>query len=151
MTKKSSHTLEQKQQTSVSVCHRNMSSTWGYAILVTEEVLARRDRGGGCTKPWWGLLSALFSSMFLTARGLQNVSPESPRGLVLSDIVITGQHTNVVVYKIDNKKELCFFFLFSERRRGRTHIYWKWNDPWKNGWPINQIWQRHVKEIRLVD
>lgn len=98
----------------MSVCHQNMSSTWGYAIPVTEQVLAMRGRGGGCTKSWWGFLSALFSYMYLSACGLQNSSPENPLGLVLSDIVITGQHTNVVVYKIENKKKSCFFFSFQE-------------------------------------
>jgi len=64
---------------SVRVCHQTMSSTWGYAIPVTEEVLAMRGRGG-CTKSWWGFLSALFSYMYLSVCGLQNSSPEGPTG-----------------------------------------------------------------------
>lgn len=120
--KNSSYTLVQKHCFPVSVCHRNMSSTWGYAIPVTEEVLAMRGRGGGCTNAWWGFLSALFSYMYLSACGLQNSSPESPLGLVLSDIVITGQHTNVVVYKIENKEKSCFFFSF-QRGSVIVHIF----------------------------
>lgn len=150
--KNSSYTLVQKHCFSVSICHKNMSSAWGYAVPVTEEVLAMRGRGGGCTKSWWGFLSALFSYMYLSACGLQKSSPEGPLGLVLSDTVITGQRTNVVVYKTENKKELCFFFSFqSGRECDCAHIYWKWNDPLKNGWPINQIWQQRVNEERLVE
>lgn len=122
--KNSSYTLEQKPCFSVCVCHHNMSSTWGY-YPVTEEVLATEGRGGGCTKSWWGFLFALFSYMNLSACGLQNSSPESLLGFLLSDIVITGQHTNVVqdwnaVSEIDKKKKSCSFVLF---RRGNVLVH----------------------------
>lgn len=133
----------------MSICHKNMSSTWGSAVPVTEEVLAMRGRGGGCRKSWWGFLSALFSYMYLSACGLQKSSPEGPLGLVVSDTVITGQRTNVVVYKTENKKELCFFFSFQSGRE--CDCAHKRSDPLKNGWPINQIWQQRVNEERLVE
>lgn len=147
--KNRSYTLVQKHCFSVSICHKNMSSAWGYAVPVTEEVLAMRGRGGGCRKSWWGFLSALFSHMYLSACGLQKSSPEGPLGLVLSDTVITGQRTNVVVYKTENKKELCFFFSFQSGRE--CDCAHKRSDPLKNGWPINQIWQQRVNEERLVE
>lgn len=134
-----------------------MSSTWGYAVPVTEEVLAMRGRGGGCKKKkkksWWGFLSALFSCMYLSACGLQKSSPEGPLGLVLSDTVITGQRTNVVVYKLENKKGIVFLFLVSERQRVWLCTYLlevKWSIK-KIGWPINQIRQQQINEERLVE
>lgn len=113
----------------MSACHQNMSSTWGYAILVTEQVLAMRTRGGDCTKSWWGFLSALFSYMYLSACGLQNSSPESPLGLVWHcHYWTTYKCCGLQDWK---QKEIVFLFLISGRHRDCAHIYWKRNDPWK--------------------
>lgn len=93
-----SYTLVQNIVISVSVCHQNMSSAWGYVTPVSAEVLAM----SGCRKSWWGLVSALFFCMYLSACGLQNTSPEGPLGHIPSDTVITGQYTNIMVYKTQN-------------------------------------------------
>lgn len=76
--------------------------------------------------------------MYLSACGRQNSSPEGPLGLVLSDIVITGQHTNVVVYKIEDKEKSCFFFSF-QRGSVIVHIF-------SGGEMIHEKWQQQVNE-----
>lgn len=58
--------------------------------------------------------------MYLSVCGLHNLSPERPSGLPLSDSVITGQHTKVVVNETENKDKQCSFFL---RGRVTAHIF----------------------------
>lgn len=102
-----------------------------------------RGRGGGYTNARWGFLSALFSYMYLSACGLQNSSPESPVGLVVSDFVITGQHTNVAVYKTENKKKSCFFFSFQSDSM-IVHIF-------TGSEMIHEKWQTHQSNMAIAN
>lgn len=101
----------------MSVCHRNMSSTWGY-YPVTEEALAAEGRGGGETKSWRGFLSASLSNRNLSDRGaLRTRAQKALRGSLCLTLSVLDNIQ--VLYKI----EMWFTRLTRETRRVPLSCY----------------------------
>lgn len=126
--KNSSYTLRQNLvfpgAFAITLCHR------------LEVTLFQSPRKSGVVVARRGFHRAWFSRVYLSACGLQNSSPENPLGLVVSDIVITGQHTTVVVYKTENKKKSCFSFS-SQGDSVIVHIF-TGSEMIREKWPTHQ-------------
>lgn len=128
----------------IRVCH----PLWGYAIPVTEEVLAMSGLGVEVAQMHDGA-SALPRSPTCVC---QPVAFRSPGQMGPSGARSVRHCRYWTTYKCcgltrsKNKRELVFLFLISEWQRGRAHIYREWNDPWKMADLSIKSGQRQVNE-----
>lgn len=112
-------------------------------------------RSGGFAKVQMSLLFCLVLRHESVSLRPHNSGSKSPPGLFQPDIVITGQHSNVLQdWNADNmtdkgkKKKGVLLCLSSEGLLTCVHIFTRrGNDPWQNDQLVNQTWQQPVDKM----
>lgn len=138
------------QKIAVTLLNKNIVLLWASAIRIChplEVILSRSLKKSWLWGAGWWLhevlmrlpfcLVLLHVSVSLWPSELKPRNPSGTRSVWHCHYWTTYKCCGLQDWQ---QKEIVFLFLISERQRGCAHIYWKWDDPWKNGWPINQIW-----------